>query len=132
MEAAVEELLRYLSVVPAVVRRAVTDVLVAGQLVRAGDVVVCSLLMGNRDAALGEDMDRLDVTRAQAPHLAFGHGIHHCLGAALARTEIRIALPALLRRFPTLRRAVPLDEIAFRTFSVVYGVRSLPVAWEHG
>jgi cytochrome P450 len=129
LDGAVEELLRHLSVVHSTVRRAVADVELGGQLVRAGDVVVCSLLMGNRDAAFGGDLDRLDVTRGPVPHLAFGHGIHHCLGAMLARTEIRIALSALSRCFPTLRLAVPPHEITFRPSSVVYGVQSLPVVW---
>jgi cytochrome P450 len=74
-------------------------------------------------------MDHVDLTRAVTTHLAFGHGIHHCLGAPLARMEMRIAYPALLERFPTLRLSVPFEEIEFRAFSVVYGLASLPITW---
>ncbi|MFJ2031177.1 cytochrome P450 [Streptosporangium sp. NPDC087985] len=63
-------------------------------------------------------------------HLAFGHGIHRCVGAPLAQMEMRIASPALLRHFPTLRLAVPAEEIAFRKISIVYGVDSLSIAWD--
>jgi cytochrome P450 len=74
-------------------------------------------------------MERVDPDRTIKPHLAFGFGIHHCVGAQLARREMAIAYPALLRRFPTLRLAVPAEELAYRPFSIVYGVGSLPVAW---
>ena len=70
----------------------------------------------------------LDLTRKPAPHVAFGHGVHHCLGAPLARLEMRVAFPALLRRFPALRLAVPF-EIQFRSLSVIHGLQSLPVTW---
>jgi oxidation protein CepF len=73
--------------------------------------------------------DRFDVTRRPTPHVAFGHGIHHCLGAPLARMEMRIALPALFRRFPGLHPTIPLDEIPFRSMSSIYGVDKLPVTW---
>jgi cytochrome P450 len=130
VDAAVEELLRYLTIVHSgMPRTARTDVVIGSQLIRAGDRVICSLPAANRDGALGPDMDRLDLTREPTSHVAFGHGIHHCLGAPLARMEMRTAFPALLRRFPALRLAVPLEEVPFRAFSVVYGVQSLPVAW---
>ncbi len=127
---AVEELLRFLSIVSAgTPRTAVTDTIVGGQQIKAGELVVCSLPAANRDRALADDLDRLDLTRPAGPHVAFGHGIHHCLGAPLARMEMEIAFPALLQRFPTLYLAVPAEEISFLTHSVVYGVRSLPVGW---
>jgi cytochrome P450 len=127
---AVEELLRYLTVVPSgILRTATADTTVAGQRIAAGDRVIASLPLANRDGALLDGGDRLDVTRAPGPHVAFGHGVHHCLGAPLARMELRIGLPALLRRFPALRLAVPADEVTFRPFAPVYGLHSLPVAW---
>jgi cytochrome P450 len=127
---AVEELLRFLSVVSAcMARTAVTDTTIGSQQIDAGDLVVCSLPAANRDPAFADHLDRLDLSRAAGPHVAFGHGIHHCLGAPLARLEMEIAFPALLQRFPALRLAVPAGEISFLTHSVVYGVRSLPVAW---
>ncbi|MEV0262433.1 cytochrome P450 [Streptomyces sp. NPDC050617] len=127
---AVEELLRYLSVVHAPTARfAVEDVTIGDQLIKAGEQVICSLATANRDEALGEGMDRFDLTREPVPHLALGHGIHHCLGAALARMEMRVACLALLRRFPALRLAVPGDEVPFREDASVYGVERLPVSW---
>ena len=70
-----------------------------------------------------------DVTRDAGGHLAFGHGVHHCLGAPLARMEMRIAFPALLRRFPGLALAVPFEEVGFRAFHFIYGLQTLPVRW---
>jgi cytochrome P450 len=126
----VEELLRYLTVVqvafPRFARSATT---IADQAVAEGDLVLCSLSSADRDAALGPDMERLDLTRQATPHLAFAYGIHHCLGAQLARLELRIAFPALLRRFPALRLAVDPAEVRYRERSIVYGVEELPVAW---
>ncbi|HEX5117983.1 MAG TPA: cytochrome P450 [Pseudonocardiaceae bacterium] len=127
---AVEELLRYLSVVHTVMpRMALEDTTLDGQLIKAGELVLCSLPAANRDPSLGDDLDHIDVTRAVTTHLAFGHGIHHCLGAPLARMEMRIAYPALFDRFPTLRLDVPFEQVPFRAFSVVYGISALPVAW---
>jgi cytochrome P450 len=130
VEAAVEELLRFLSVVHSGVPRfANEDTELAGERIAAGDLVILSLPVANRDPALGQDLDRLDVTRAVTRHVAFGHGVHHCLGAPLARAELRIALPALLQRFPSLALAEPTAEVEFRSYNVVYGVGSLPVTW---
>ncbi|GAB3888575.1 cytochrome P450 [Kibdelosporangium lantanae] len=125
---AVEELLRYLTVVQvAFPRFARREVDVAGRTVHEGDVVLCSLSAADRDPRLGPDMDRLDLGRPATAHLAFGHGVHRCLGAELARLELRTAYPALLRRFPRIRLAVPRGELSFRKLSVVYGIESLPV-----
>ncbi|MDL5159960.1 cytochrome P450 [Actinomycetospora termitidis] len=124
---AVEELMRFLSVVHSGVPRRVTqDTEVAGTPLAAGDFVVVSLPSADRDRALVEDPERLDVGRAASPHVAFGHGVHHCLGAPLARMEMATAFPALLRRFPTLAVA---GEPEFRSATVVYGLRHLPVTW---
>jgi cytochrome P450 len=126
----VEELLRYLTVVQvAFPRFARTPTTIGDQEVAEGDLVLCSLSSANRDAALGPDMEGIDLTRAPTPHLAFAYGIHHCLGAQLARIELRIAFPALLRRFPTLRLDVDPAEIRYSERSIVYGVAELPVAW---
>jgi cytochrome P450 len=127
---AVEELMRFLSVVhTGVPRTATADTEVGGQAVSAGDVLVVSLPAADRDRALVEDPDRLDVGRAASHHVAFGHGVHHCLGAPLARMEMATAFPALLRRFPGLAPAIPFEDVGFRSASVVYGLRSLPVTW---
>jgi cytochrome P450 len=130
VDEAVEELLRYLSIVHMVMpRTAREDVVLSGQRIAAGEVVICSLITANRDPSLGDDLDSFDLSRKISSHVAFGHGIHHCLGAPLARMEMRTAYPALLQRFPNLRVTVPIDEVPFRSYTVVYGLESLPVAF---
>jgi cytochrome P450 len=124
----VDELLRYLTVVQlAFPRFAREDTEVAGVRIAAGDVVLISLSAANRDPALGADMDGFDAGRKTPPHLAFGWGAHRCIGAELAKMELRAAYPALVRRFPELRLAVEPDELSYRKLSIVYGVESLPV-----
>ncbi len=124
----VEELLRYLSVVQvAFPRFARSDVEVGGVPIAAGDMVVVSLSGANRDRALGTGLDVFDGQRAPTSHVAFGYGVHRCVGAELARMELRAAYPALVRRFPSMRLAVPAEELAFRPSSIVYGVDRLPV-----
>ena len=100
---AVEELLRYDSPVQRIRRVAVADVEVGGRLVRGGDRVMAFTGSANRDPDRFPEPDRLDLTRGDIGHLAFGYGIHFCVGAALSRIEAPIALNALLRRFPRLR-----------------------------
>ncbi|MEU6129910.1 cytochrome P450 [Saccharopolyspora sp. NPDC047091] len=127
---AVEELLRWLSVVNSgSPRMATRDVEFAGATIRRGDLVSFNLPAANRDPELLDDPERLDVARSASPHVGFGHGIHHCIGAPLARMEMRIAFPALLRRFPELRLAIPDDEVPFATDHAIYGLKELPVAW---
>jgi cytochrome P450 len=128
---AVEELLRYLTIVQDMVARvALENVTIGGQLVRAGEGLIVSLPAGNRDAASFAQADAFDIDRANARmHVAFGYGIHQCLGQALARVELQAALPALLRRLPDLRLAVPIEQIRFRHGLTTYGVHELPVAW---
>ncbi|MDD7922885.1 cytochrome P450 [Actinomycetospora chibensis] len=127
---AIEELLRFLSVVHSGIPRTVRhDTTVGDVPVAAGEVLVLSLPAANRDPAVVEHPDDLDVTRAIAPHVAFGHGVHHCLGAPLARAEMAVAFPALFRRFPTLAPGIPFEEIEFRSATIVHGLRALPVTW---
>jgi len=128
-ESAVEELLRYLSIAHTGVRAALEDVEVDGQLIRAGESVVVSVMAANRDPERFPDPDALDVRRKATGHLAFGHGIHQCLGQQLARVELRVAFPALLARFPTLRLAVPPEEVPIRPAINVHGIHRLPVTW---
>ncbi|MFL6144601.1 MAG: cytochrome P450 [Labedaea sp.] len=124
----VEELLRYLTVVQvAFPRFATEDMEIAGVRIAAGDVVVCSLSGANRDEILGTGMERFDPTRAPTSHLAFGYGMHRCIGAELARMELRVAYPALVKRFPSMRLAMGEQEIPYRSTSIVYGVDALPV-----
>jgi cytochrome P450 len=122
----VEELLRYLGVVQVAFPRFVkAEMEIAGHRIRAGDVVMCHLAAASRDSRVGAD-DGFDPDRhTRVSHLAFGHGFHRCVGAELARMELRIALTALARRFPALE--VGTSELEFRRKSIVYGVESLPV-----
>ena len=125
-----DELLRYVCVAQlAFPRFARRDVTLRGQRIMTGDAVFCSLPTANRDPALGTDMDAVNPRRRTTSHLAFGFGVHRCLGAPLARMELRVVFPALLRRFPGIRLAVPAERIEFRRFSVIHGVESLPATW---
>jgi cytochrome P450 len=127
---AVEELLRWLSIVhTAIPRITTTDVELSGVNIPAGQLVFASLPSSNRDPGFIDTPETLDIGRGAIGHLAFGHGVHHCLGAPLARMEMRIAFPALLRRFPTLALAEDFDDVQFRSFHFIYGLRSLEVTW---
>jgi len=124
----VEELLRIITPVQvAFPRFARVETTVGGKTILPGDVVVCSLSAADRDPRIGDGLDRVDLDRMEPPHLAFGHGIHRCVGAELARMELRTAYPALVRRFPRIRPAVAESELPFRELSFVYGVDALPV-----
>ncbi|MEV5843608.1 cytochrome P450 [Streptomyces sp. NPDC051985] len=127
---AVEELLRYLTVVHIGLRRIATvDVEVGGATIRAGEGVVIALQAANRDPEVFADPDTLDLGRDAGQHLAFGHGLHHCLGQSLARAELQIALPMLFRRLPGLRLTGPAtEEYAFEG-RAIHGVRELRVTW---
>jgi cytochrome P450 len=124
----VEELLRYLTVVQmAFPRFAKQDMEIGGVHIAEGDIVLVSLSAADRDPKLGPDMEKFDATREPTSHLAFSYGIHRCIGAELARMELRTAYPALVRRFPNLRLAVPETQLSFRQVSIVYGLDELPV-----
>ncbi|BBC35116.1 hypothetical protein SGFS_064100 [Streptomyces graminofaciens] len=128
---AVEELLRYLSIVHGGLRRyALEDVTIGGVTISAGEGVIVPVHVANRDPESFTDPDSLDLGRDNARrHVAFGYGIHQCLGQPLARAELQIALPELFRRLPGLRLAVPFEDIAFKENTFVYGVDELPVVW---
>ncbi|MEU1624458.1 cytochrome P450 [Streptomyces sp. NPDC020096] len=128
--AAVEELLRYLSIVHSGRRRvALADIEFAGVVIHAGDGVILANDAGNRDASVFPDPDRLDIHRGTRQHIAFGYGVHQCLGQPLARVELQVVYPTLYRRIPTLRLAVDLDQVPFKHDGLVYGVYQLPVTW---
>ncbi|MEO3802887.1 cytochrome P450 [Nonomuraea sp. B1E8] len=132
---AVEELLRWLSILHlgAPLRTALEDVEVAGELVRKGETVAVSLPVVNRDPSVHDDPETLRFDRgASSRHLAFGHGVHQCLGQQLARIELRIGYRALFERFPGLRLAVPASAVPLKPDATVYGVTSLPVTWSTG
>ncbi|MEV0268091.1 cytochrome P450 [Hamadaea sp. NPDC050747] len=124
----VEEVLRHLAVVQvAFPRFARDDLTIAGTPISRGDVVIVSLSGANRDPVLGPELEHPDPTRTPTSHLAFGHGLHRCIGAELAKMELRAAYPALVRRFPGMRLAVDAADLRFRHASIVYGVEALPV-----
>jgi cytochrome P450 len=128
---AVEELLRYVPMSwSASERVALEDVELSGVPIPAGATVVPLTYAANRDGTLLDEPDRMDLARSgHTPHLAFGHGIHHCLGAPLGRLELQIAFATLLRRLPGLRPAVPEAELTWKLGSVTVGPRALPVTW---
>jgi cytochrome P450 len=130
MDNAVEELLRYLTIIHlGPVRTALEDVEIEGTLVRKGEAVTLQLPAVNRDPSRFPGGESLDVTRPAGGHLSFGHGIHQCLGQQLARIEMRIGYSTLLRRLPGLRLAVPPEEVPMRSDMSIYGVHRLPVTW---
>jgi cytochrome P450 len=126
LDGAVEELLRYVAPATVLPRQAGVGVRVREQDLEEGELVLASVLAANRE---GDGLDTLDVRRPVQRHLTFGYGPHQCLGQQLARMELRVALSALLRRFPTLRLAVPEAELSYRTNALVFGVSALPVTW---
>ncbi|MFJ9697648.1 cytochrome P450 [Kitasatospora sp. NPDC101183] len=132
---AVEELMRVLSIIDNGLPRVATeDVELGGVLIRAGEGVIAMLSTANRDETVfggpgHRPVDEVDLGRDSRRHLAFGFGVHQCLGQPLARAELQIALATLFRRLPGLRLTVPREELAFRTESLIFGMRSLPVAW---
>ncbi|GAB2714592.1 cytochrome P450 [Nocardia thraciensis] len=126
---AVEELLRYLSVADIFYRYATEDIELGGETIGKGSTVVVSLLAANHDPRRFHEPDALDIHRRARGLVSFGHGIHQCLGQQLARIEMRAGFAGLVRRFPTLRLAVPADEVKLRTDMNIYGVHELPVTW---
>lgn len=130
MSTAVEELLRYPQFTATGLLRVVTeDLELGGVMLRAGDAVMPIMSSANRDESVFTNADQLDLFRADNPHLTFGHGVHHCLGAQLARIELTEALGALLRRFPGLRLAGPEHPPLWKTGLTIRAPRSLPVRW---
>ncbi|MEU9113658.1 cytochrome P450 [Streptomyces sp. NPDC048483] len=130
VKGAVEELLRYLTIVHNGVPRVATeDVIIGGVTIRAGEGVLCAINTANRDEDVFPAGDTLDVGRDARRHVAFGFGVHQCLGQPLARVELQIAIETLLRRLPDLRLALPFEEISFRHDMGIYGVHALPVTW---
>ena len=127
---AVEELLRYLHITHnGRSRVALEDIEIAGEVIRAGEGVIMANDIANRDPSVFADPDRLNLERDDRRHVAFGFGVHQCLGQPLARMELQVVYGTLYRRIPTLRLAVGLDEIPFKHDGSVYGVYELPVTW---
>ncbi|MFJ6571861.1 cytochrome P450 [Streptomyces sp. NPDC091292] len=129
MSAAVEELLRYLSIADGLLRLATEDIEVDGVTIRAGEGIVFSTSVINRDTDVFPEPDALDWHRPNRHHVAFGFGVHQCLGQNLARAEMDIALRTLFTRLPGLRLAAPPEEIPFKPGDSIQGMLELPVTW---
>jgi cytochrome P450 len=127
---AIEELLRFHSPVEVSTERYAREAIeIAGVVIPPGALVYGVLASANRDANEFEEPDRLDLGREKNRHLAFGQGIHYCLGAPLARLEGQVALPRLVERMPALRMAVPESSLRWRPGLNLRGLKELPVAW---
>ncbi|MEU5362553.1 cytochrome P450 [Streptomyces sp. NPDC005925] len=128
---AVDELLRYIPHRHGVglPRVAEEDTQVGDVMIRAGEVVYASYLTANRDPQVFPDPDTIDFDRPPMAHMAFGYGVHHCIGASLARMELEMIVTTLLNRFPGLRLAVPPEEMVWQRKGLIRGPRTLPVAW---
>ena len=130
MPRAVNELLRYLSIADEVTTRfARADTVIAGRQIRAGEGLCASQVTANFDSHAFVNPQELDFERAETDHLAFGAGPHTCLGQNLARAELEIAYATILRRLPTLRLAVPFEDVRYKSDFITFGVESLPVTW---
>lgn len=127
---AVEELLRYLSIIQNGQRRvAVGDIEIGGQTIKAGEGVIIDLAPANWDPNQFPEPDKLDLTRPARLHVGFGFGPHQCVGQQLARVELQIVFKTLLRRIPTMRLAIPVEDVEFKHDKLAFGVYRLPVTW---
>ena len=127
---AVEELLRYLTIVQfGLGRTAKEDLEIAGQAIAKGDLIVVAMPAANRDPRAFDNPDVPDFDRKMTRHLAFGYGVHQCLGQNIARAELKTILPQLFQRFPGLKLATPLDEVEMDTYGTNYGVKKMLVTW---
>jgi len=130
IKTAVEELLRYNGPLETATERyARMDTTVAGVIIPRGEMVLAVIASANRDDRQFKDGDRLDLGREPNPHVAFGFGIHYCLGAALARLEGQIAIATLLQRNPNLKLAIPSNTLRWRRGLVLRGLECLPVTF---
>jgi cytochrome P450 len=132
IQPAVEELMRFVQLGKGgggLPRVALEDMELSGVTIRAGEAVIPSIAIANRDPSSYAEPDTLDLTRQQLQHLSFGAGVHHCLGAQLARMELQEALHGLLTRLPTLEIAVPAEQLRFKPGMLLRSLESLPVRW---
>jgi cytochrome P450 PksS len=127
---AIEELLRFVCPVEmATERYAREDITIAGTTIPRGELVLAVLGSANRDANYFDNPDSLDVTRENNKHLAFGHSVHYCLGAPLARLEGQIAISTLVQRMPNLRLSIAPDQLRWRSGFILRGLEALPVSF---
>ena len=127
---AVEELMRYLSIIQNGQRRvAIEDIEIGGETISAGEGIILDLAPANWDPSAYPNPDNLDLTRDAGQQLGFGYGRHQCVGQQLARAELQIVFPALLKRIPAVKLATSIEEIPFKHDRLAYGVYELPVTW---
>lgn len=127
---AVEELLRYLTIAHLLQRRiALEDIEYKGHVICAGEGIIAALPAANFDPVAFPDPTRVDIMRDARQHHAFGWGPHQCIGQQLARIELQVVYPTLLRRLPGLKLATPFSELRFKHDSLAYGIEKLPVSW---
>jgi cytochrome P450 len=127
---AIEELLRYFTIVETATSRVATaDIEVGGTLIRKGEGVVAIGSTANRDPSAFPNPDELDIERGARHHVAFGFGPHQCLGQNLARAELQIVFDTLFKRIPDLKLAAPISELPFKDDANIYGLYALPVTW---
>lgn len=132
MKPAIEEMLRYNGPVETTTwRHAFEDVEIGGKVIPQGDVVLAALLAANRDPAVFPNPDMFDITRDPNRHIAFGNGIHYCLGAPLARLEGAIAINTLLERLSQIELAVPVDKLEWNDSLLLHGMSAMPVQIRH-
>ncbi|HKS45792.1 MAG TPA: cytochrome P450 [Amycolatopsis sp.] len=131
LPSAIEEMLRCVPVLAGVgfARIATEDVELSGTTIRAGEAVLTSEPAANRDEEIFGEHTEFDIERDPNPHLTFGHGVHYCLGAQLARMELQVGIRSVLERFPRLRFATGPDGLRWKEGSLAHGVAELPVAW---
>jgi cytochrome P450 len=127
--AAVEEMLRYLTIVEGGFRIATADIEIGGITIKAGEGVIALGASANRDSAAFHDADQFDIERGARHHVAFGYGIHQCLGQNLARMELDIVFRTLFQRIPGLKLAKNVADLPFKDDAFIYGVYELPVTW---
>lgn len=132
MTSAIEEMIRYDGSVQFTGRQAMADIEIGGHRIRAGDFVMLLFGAANRDPARFERPDEFDITRSDNKHLGFGHGIHYCLGAPLARLEAQVAFATLLKRLPNVKLAVDSDQLEWRDNFSVRGLIALPLQFAPG
>lgn len=127
---AVDELVRYITIGDAAIPRVATeDIELGGSIIKKGDGILCLGLTANRDPKVYENPDKLVLSRGDRSHLGFGHGLHHCIGADLARVEMEIVWSSLFQRFPNLRLGSPMSEIPVKDAAIIFGLWKLPVTW---
>jgi cytochrome P450 len=128
---AVEEMLRYLSIVQfGLLRQATDSIEIGDRKINPGEWIIGAITAGNRDDRFFANPDEIDLERATNRHLAFGFGIHQCIGQQLARVELQEVYTRLYARIPSLRLAADMDELTYKNNTLVYGVQKLPVAWD--